>query len=116
MLTISRTRRKKQAVPQRIIIRLDEFPQVAQYLVENQDEKVAIYNLIIKKNEYLSDCGETAYSRMYIKKMEEYFGSDIIMTNINGKTSVVTLRITDTHFLQDFTNSRIVQLTVRRRR
>ena len=67
MLTRSRTRRKKQAVPNSIIIRLDEFPKVAQYLGENQDEEIAIYDLIVKTNEYPSDCGETAYSRKYIK-------------------------------------------------
>ena len=68
MLTRSRTRRKNQAVPQRIIIQLDEFLQVAQYLGENRDEQVAIYDLIVKTNEYHSDCGEKAYSRKYIKK------------------------------------------------
>ena len=56
-------------------------------------------------NEYLSDSGETAYSWKYMKKkLEEHFGSFfyIVITNINGKTNVVTLRITATHILQDF--------------
>ena len=53
-------------------------------------------------NDHLRDSGETTYSHKYIKKkLEEHFGSDII-TDINRKTSFVTLTISATHILLDF--------------
>ena len=97
-----REQEEKQAFPQRIYSQTHLFFKSRTVSCR---EQVTIYNLITKMNEYLSDSGETAYSWKYMKKkLEEHFGSFfyIVITNINGQTNLVTLKITATHILQDF--------------
>ena len=53
--------------------------------------------------EYLdTDSNEAAYSNRYMKtKIEEYFGDDVIITNMHGKANIVTLRRTASSILHD---------------
>ena len=46
--------------------------------------------LVLKMKEY---CGEDSYTLKYMKKRTtEHFGNNVIITEINGKPNVVTLR------------------------
>lgn len=53
--------------------------------------------------DYLGDSGATAYCHTHLKaKIEEYFGDQIIITEINGKHNVVTFRSTAENILNEF--------------
>lgn len=76
------------------------FIRIAQYLQENDDEQITITDLVNKMKEC---CGDLAYSQIYMKKkLQEHFGSSIIITEINGKHNVVTFRNTAASILQNF--------------
>jgi hypothetical protein len=48
-------------------------------------------------------CGEKAFSAVHMKKrLQAYFGSDIYISEINGKSSIVTLRKTVASVLNEF--------------
>ncbi|CAC5362574.1 unnamed protein product [Mytilus coruscus] len=47
-------------------------------------------------------CGEGAYSSVHINKLKEHFGDTIVITEINGKSNVVTFRSTAKSILQKF--------------
>ena len=54
-------------------------------------------------DEYLEGCDEEAYSEKYMRrKLIEHFGSSIIITTINCKTTVVTMRHTAESILVNF--------------
>ena len=59
---------------------------VMEFLKENDDEQITLRDLEKKMQDYLGDSGATAYSHTHLKaKIEEYFGDQIIITEINGK-------------------------------
>ena len=67
------------------------FLEVARYLEENADEQIIINDLVDLVKQKLGDTEYEAYSYQHVQKsLEEHFGSKIIQTAINGKTSVVT--------------------------
>ena len=71
------------------------FLKVIKYLKDNVDEQLTIYYLVDLMKEYLKDSGADAYSRIHMKtKLQEFYGDKIIITNMNGKANVVTLRST----------------------
>lgn len=73
---------------------------VIEYLKENDNEQISITDLVDKMKEM---CGERAYSASYTKqKLVEHFGASVIITEINGKQNVVTLRRTASSILHDF--------------
>lgn len=48
-------------------------------------------------------CGDKAYSVVHMKKrLQTYFGSDIIITEVNGKPNIVTFRRTASSILNEF--------------
>lgn len=48
-------------------------------------------------------CGDTSYSVVHMKKrVQTYFGSDIIITEVNGKPNIVTFRRTASSILNEF--------------
>ena len=60
-------------------------------------------DLVSKMDEYLADTGLQAYSDLYMKKrLLEHFENDIVITEINGKQNVVTLRTTAASIVHDF--------------
>ncbi|CAC5403501.1 unnamed protein product [Mytilus coruscus] len=78
----------------------EQFLKIVDYLKEHEDEQITIAELVNKMNEL---CGEQAYSSVYMKKkLRNHFGENIIITDICGKISVVTLRDTASCVLQEF--------------
>lgn len=76
------------------------FRSVADFLEENDDEQITINDLVDKMR---VTCGDAAYSVIYMKqKLMEHFGDNIIITEINGKSNVVTLRRTASSILHEF--------------
>ena len=54
----------------------------------------------LKMKEY---CGEDSYTLKYIKKrITEHFGNNVIITEVNGKLNVVTLRSNAASILHEF--------------
>ena len=52
---------------------------------------------------YLGDSASTAYGRAHMKaRLQEHFGDQLIITEINGKAKVVTFRSTVANILHDF--------------
>ena len=80
------------------------FSDVISYLQENEEDQLTISDLVVKMQEYVdTDSNEAAYSNRYMKtKIEEYFGDDVIITNMHGKANIVTLRRTASSILHDF--------------
>ena len=53
--------------------------------------------------EFLGDSADNVYSNRYMKdKVENYFGENVIITNVNGRPNVVTLRRTAASILKEF--------------
>ena len=81
----------------------DAFLKVARFLQENDDEQITVVDLVEKMEEYLGDSASTAYGRTHMKaRLQEHFGDQIIITEINGKPNVVTFRSTVANILHDF--------------
>ena len=61
------------------------------FLKENDDEQITVMDLMDKMEEYLGDSATASYSRTHMKaRLQEHFGDQIIITEINGKPNVVT--------------------------
>ncbi|CAC5381111.1 unnamed protein product [Mytilus coruscus] len=70
------------------------------WAAETQDEPATISDLVQAMEEI---CGEKAYSVVHMKKrLQTHFGSDIIITEINGKSNIVTFRRTTSSILNKF--------------
>ena len=79
------------------------FLKIMNYLQENDDAQLIISDLVRKMLEFLNDSSENVYSNRYMKdKVENYFGENVIITNVNGRPNVVTLRKTATSILNEF--------------
>lgn len=76
------------------------FLEVVDYLQENEDDQLTVSDLVAKMVEI---CGENAYSPVYMKKMLiDHFKEDIIVSDMTGKSDVITLRRTANSILRDF--------------
>ena len=76
------------------------FLKVTDYLAENDDEQVTVKDLVEKMKDF---SGDDAYSAVYMKKkLLDHYGNSIIITEINGKSNVVTFRNTASSILQCF--------------
>ena len=81
----------------------DAFLKVARFLQENDDEQIPVVDLVEKMEEYLGDSASTAYGRTHMKaRLQEHFGDQIIITEINGKPNLATFRSTVANILHDF--------------
>ena len=81
----------------------DTFLKVARFLQENDDEQITVVDLVEKMEEYLGDSASAAYGRTHMKaRLQEHFGDQIIITEINGKPNDVTFRSTVANILHDF--------------
>ena len=83
----------------------EAFLKVAAYLQENDDEQKTISDLIEKMKQYLMDSGSdcTSYRFTYMKnKLKEHFGDELVITEISGKSSIVTLKTTAASILHNF--------------
>eukprot|EP00794_Sanderia_malayensis_P021141 gene21141-23219_t len=78
----------------------EAFLNVASYLSENDDEQITVADLVLKMKEYM---GEESYSAKHMKKrILEHFRDEITITNINGRSDVVTFRTTAALILHQF--------------
>lgn len=79
------------------------FLEVVSYLEDTDDEQITIKDLVVKMEEILHGTDLKPYSVPYMKsKLVEHFKDSIIITEINGKQNVVTLRKTAEWLLHDF--------------
>ena len=70
------------------------------YLIEHEDEQITVIKLIDKMSEF---CGDMAYTSVHMKsKLQDYFGDNVIITELNGKRNVITLRKTARVILHEF--------------
>jgi hypothetical protein len=73
---------------------------VTKYLEENDDEQVTISQLVARMQTL---CGDESYSPYYMKtKLKEHYGSSIFISEINGKSNVVTFRQNASTILHNF--------------
>lgn len=80
----------------------EAFLKVAEYFQQNDDEQKTIGDLIEKMKEYCEDKG-AVYGFTHMKnELQKHFGDQIIITEIAGKSNVVTLKSTATQILHDF--------------
>lgn len=80
----------------------NHFKKLVDYLHQRDDEQITIKDLVNKINNLW---GENVYSLDHLKrKLRHQFCVNIIITNIVGKSSVVTLRKTAKSILQTFYN------------
>ncbi|XP_021362244.1 uncharacterized protein LOC110456045 [Mizuhopecten yessoensis] len=93
---------KKQRTPVgRPSAKRESFIYATEYLVQHDNEQITIIDLVKKMAEH---CGEeNAYSVSHMKvKLLEHFGPRIVISEINGKSNVVTLQYTARSILQDY--------------
>lgn len=79
------------------------FGQVMQYLQENDDEQITINGLVKRMEDGLKGTDSLPYSSKHMKRrLQEQFGDEVIIAEIDGKPNVVTLRSTAEKILHDF--------------
>ena len=84
---------------------MDAFLRVAKFLRDNDDEQITVNDLIDLMNDFMADSESTAYGHTHMKaRLKEHFGDQILITEINGKSNVVTFRSTAETTLQEFQN------------
>ena len=90
--------------------RTDAFLEAVSYLEENDDEQITVSDLIRCMEDNIIGLDHSAYSPQHMKtKLQELYGDRIIITEINGKTNVVTFRSTAKAILQDFNQQEIMK-------
>lgn len=83
--------------------RCQAFIKVTEFLEENDDERNTISDLVDKMAEYLADSNAESYSQRYMKdRLIEHFGDRVIVTTVNGKSNVATMRQTAESVLLEF--------------
>ena len=71
--------------------RAKAFAEVCKYLEKNGNEQITIDDLIQLMEEILANTEHSAYSFKHMQqKLKENFGNKIVVTEINGKSNVVT--------------------------
>ena len=70
------------------------------YLEENDDEQIILSDLVLKMTEI---CNHEPYSTNYMKKrLIKHFDSAVVISEINGKSDVVTFKTTASEILHEF--------------
>ena len=79
------------------------FIKVTEFLEENDDEQTTISDLVDKMAEYVTDSNVEPYSERHMKdKLIEHFGNRVLVTTVNGKLNVATMRQTAESVLLEF--------------
>ena len=69
----------------------DAFLRVMTELEHNDEEQTTVNELIERMQKYVNDSGSVPYSFTCMKeKIKNHFGSEILITEINGKSNVIT--------------------------
>lgn len=85
------------------VVRSDAFLKVVSFLEQNEDEQLTIKDLIKKMSEYTSDENTEPYSFKHMKReLKHHFGDKLIISEICGKSNVVSLQSTASAILQEF--------------
>ena len=72
--------------------------------VESCTEQIVTVNDLVNKMK--EKCGDQAYSNKYMKKkLTEYFGSSIVISQSDGKSDKITLKVTASSIINDFYHS-----------
>ena len=83
--------------------KMDAFLRVANFLQDNDDEQITLNDLIDLMNDFMANSESTGYGHTHMKaRLKEHFGDQILITEINGKSNVVTFRSTAETILQEF--------------
>lgn len=73
------------------------------YLHENDDEELTISDLGRKILEFLKYSSKNVSSKRDMKdKVENYFGENLIVTNVNGRPNILTLKKMAALILNEF--------------
>ncbi len=79
------------------------FLRVVDYLEQNDEEQTTINDLINTMEDFLEGTGYEPYSFKYMKvRLQDHFGDRILITEINGRSNVVTFRTTAAHILHEY--------------
>lgn len=80
---------------------MDAFLQIAKFLQEDDEQITVKFDLM---NDFMADSENTAYSHTHMKaRLKEHFcDQKFLITEINGKSNVVTFRSTAETILQEF--------------
>ena len=90
-----RAKRSESAGRPKELTARQAFLKVAEYFEENDDEQKTIADLVEKMREYCQDTNSTAYGFTHMKnELKKHFGDQIVITEIDGKSNVVTLKST----------------------
>ncbi|CAG2250738.1 unnamed protein product [Mytilus edulis] len=82
----------------------EAFLKTVTYLEINDDEQLSISDLCAKMKEYCKN-EDDPYSSKYMKrKLLDHFGTSIVIAEINGKSDVVTFKMTASEILHEFYN------------
>ena len=80
----------------------EAFFRIIDYIESSNEEIITINDLVIKMEEI---CGDQAYSHKYMKKkLTEFFGSSIVISQSDGKSDKITLKVTASSIINDFYN------------
>ena len=81
----------------------EAFMEVIRFLEKNDEEQTTISDLIHRMAECLADTDSEPYGFTYMKEqIKQQFGNRIVITEVNGKTNVVTFWSNAATILQDF--------------
>ena len=80
----------------------DAFLSIIDFVESSNEEAVLTINDLVCKMEDL--CGDQAYSNKYMKKKQltEFFGSSIVISQSDGKSDKITLKVTASSIINDF--------------
>ena len=87
------------------LVKSPAFIRVADYLVNNDEEQTTINDLIEKMSVFMEEDYEPYCFTHMEYNIEKKFGDQIIITEINGRSNVVTFRSTASKILYDFLRS-----------
>ena len=83
--------------------RLQAFRNVVLFFEENDDQQVTITDLTVYMGNLLKDSEVDPYDVRYMKqRLVEHFGDDLVISIVNGKSDVATLKPNASKILREF--------------
>ena len=79
------------------------FLKTCDFFENNDEEQLFLSDLIDKMEEFSQDTDFSAYDRRHMKrKLEEFYGDDIIISGGHGNPTIVTYRQSVNSILRDY--------------